>query len=98
MHLLKRDSPKCCTGIVGHTSDTAGCGIVKQSSALTLRVGDHCPAIGHGVHAAAAAASFLNVPVGQGEHGPPAGPKKPAAQVQLVMFVLPKGATELRGQ
>ena len=26
----------------------------------------------------------LNVPVGQDKHGPPVGPKKPAAQVQLL--------------
>ena len=50
-----------------------------------------------GVHAAAEPASALYVPVGQEEHGPPTGPKKPAAQVQLVMLLLPAGATELGG-
>lgn len=40
----------------------------------------------------------LKVPVGQGEHGPPAGPKKPTAQVQLAGEVLPAGAWKLRGQ
>ena len=40
----------------------------------------------------------LNVPVGQGKHGPPAGPKKPAAQVQLLGEELPEGASKLRGQ
>ena len=98
LHLLKRASPKCFTGIVGHTSDTAGVGIVMQSPVPTLRIGDHCPAIGHGVHAEAAPASALYVPVGQEEHGPPAGPKKPAAHVQLVMLALPVGAPACSGQ
>ena len=43
-------------------------------------------------------ATVLYVPVGQGEHGPPAGPKKPAAQVQLSTEMLPSGAWKLRGQ
>ena len=69
-----------------------------QSSGDTLRVGDHCPTTGQGVQAAADPGADLKVPVGQGEHGPPAGPKKPAAQVQLSEDVLPAGAWKLRGQ
>ena len=43
-------------------------------------------------------AAGLYVPVGQGEHGPPPGPKKPAAQVQFAGEELPVGASKLRGQ
>ena len=42
--------------------------------------------------------SDLKVPAGQGEHGPAAGPKKPAAQLQFEGEVLPAGAWKLRGQ
>ncbi len=49
------------------------------------------------MHAAADPLMFLYVPVGQGAQGPPVGPKKPAAQVQLANEVLPAGAWELRG-
>ena len=51
-----------------------------------------------GVHAAAEPASALYVPLGQKEHGPPTGPKKPAAQVQFARDELPAGASKLRGQ
>ena len=35
--------------------------------------------------------------MGQGSQGPPAGPKKPAAQLQLAREELPAGASKLRG-
>ena len=70
-----------------------------QSSADTLPVGDHCPSMGHGVQAAADPAADLYVPVGHGEQGPPAGPKKPAAQqVQSRIELLPAGAERVYGQ
>ena len=69
-----------------------------QSSGDTLRVGDHCPTTGQGVQAADPGAD-LKVPVGQGEHGLSAGPKKPGAhKVQLLMEELPAGAERVGGQ
>ena len=59
----------------GVVAGTGGCGIVIQSATLTLRVGDHCPTIGHRVQAAAAPALALYVPEGHGEQGPLADPK-----------------------
>jgi len=50
------------------------------------------------VHLEAVPEAFLYVPVGQGEHGPPAGPKNPEAQVQSSGEMLPAGASKLRGQ
>jgi len=69
-----------------------------QSSGDTLRVGDHCPTTGQGVQDAAEPAVDLYVPVGQEEQGPPAGPKKPGAQVQLAREELPTVEKELGGQ
>jgi hypothetical protein len=40
----------------------------------------------------------LYVPVGQGAQGPPEGPKKPAAQVQLANEVLPAGESKFAKQ
>ena len=62
-------------GAGGVVAGTGGCGIVIQSAKLTLRVGDHCPTIGHRVQAAAAPALALYVPEGHGEQGPLADPK-----------------------
>ena len=50
------------------------------------------------MHPEALPAAALYVPVGQGEHGPSAGPKKPGAQVQFAVDVLPAGAWKLGGQ
>ena len=69
-----------------------------QSSGDTLRVGDHCPTTGQGLQAAADPGADLKVPVGQGEHGPPVGPKKPVVQVQLAREELPAVEKELGGQ
>ena len=69
-----------------------------QSSGDTLRVGDHCPTTGQDVQAGADPGADLKVPVVQGEHGPPVGPKKPAAQVQFARDELPAGAWKLGGQ
>ncbi len=60
-------------------------------------MGDHCPS-GQGVHAAAEPLMSLYVPVGQGAQGPPEGPKKPAAQVQLANEVLPAGESKFAKQ
>ena len=50
------------------------------------------------MHPEVVPAHDLKVPVGQGEHGPPGGPKNPAAHVQLSSEMLPSGASKLRGQ
>ena len=50
------------------------------------------------MHAAADPLMFLYVPVGQGTQGPPVGPKKPAAQVQLANEVLPAGESKFAKQ